>query len=95
MDVYVRRIRERGQVENAVVWRTCGFEEASMRGPRKFVPRISVKAEPTWSRPRCTREATVARDMREGKADESAADASARLRVELDNTRGLERLVPT
>ena len=32
---------------------------------------------------------------REEKVDESAADASVWLRVELDNTRGLERLVPT
>lgn len=53
--IYTEETRERGQVENAVVWRTCGFEEASIRGPRKFVPRMSEEAEPTWSRPRCMR----------------------------------------
>lgn len=74
-------------MENAVVWRTCGFEGVS-----------KVRAEDErggQSQRGGAREATVPRDMREEKADESAADASARLRVELDNTRGLERLVPT
>lgn len=89
-----------GTVHACVFEGVLGTREFRAEGERKGSKREVDGGARKTTTVRETREKEDEKDEKQKEeemveVDERAADASVRLRVELDNTRGLERLVPT